>query len=169
MFCTHSRAFSLIELLTTLTLITLLASIALPSLAGLIERNRIYSLRDQLHAQIQHARASSVLHNRDVEVCGSSDGLHCDAQWQKGWLLHFVDTEQVISQQRLTDRDHIMWSGATNRIRFHNNGTSPLGNGRLYICDRQQVVALQIVINRQGRLRQATGLEPSQSKTIQCH
>jgi type IV fimbrial biogenesis protein FimT len=168
MFCTYSRAFSLIELLTTLTLITLLASIALPSLAGLIERNRIYSLRDQLHAQIQHARASSVLHNRDVEVCGSSDGLHCDAQWQKGWILYFVDTEQVISQQRLTDRDHIMWNGATNRIRFHNNGTSPLGNGRLYICDQQQVVALQIVINRQGRLRQATGLETSQNQAIRC-
>ena len=134
----RSDAFSLIELLITLTLITLLVSIALPSFAGLVERNRITSLRDQLQAQIQHARASSVLHNRDVEVCGSSDGQHCDDRWRQGWILYFVDTEQVISQQRLTDRDHIMWNGATNRIRFHNNGTSPLGNGRLYICPRCQ-------------------------------
>lgn len=166
--CKHSGAFSLIELLVTLTLVTLLALIALPSLAGLIERNRIYSLRDQLQAQLQHARASSILHNRDVEACGSSDGQHCDDQWQLGWLLHFVDTTQIISQQQLTPRDRIMWVGATNRIRFHGNGTSPLGNGRLYICDQHQTVALQIVISRQGRLRQATGLEPSQSQAIQC-
>lgn len=162
------HAFSLIELLITLILITLLVSIALPSLAGLAERSRITSLRDQLHAQVQHARASSVLHNRDVEVCGSSDGQQCDDQWQRGWILYFVDTQQIISQQQLTTRDHIMWAGATNRIRFHDNGTSPLGNGRLYICDQQQVVALQIVINRQGRLRQATGLEAGQNQAIRC-
>jgi type IV fimbrial biogenesis protein FimT len=168
MFCTYSRAFSLIELLTTLTLITLLASIALPSLAGLIERNRITSLRDQLQAQLQHARASSVLHNQDAEVCGSSDGQHCDDQWRLGWLLYFVDSAQIISQQRLTARDRIMWVGATNRIRFHNNGTSPLGNGRLYICDQHQAAALQIVINRQGRLRQAAGLEAGQNQAIRC-
>lgn len=165
---TYSRAFSLIELLTTLTLISLLASIALPSLANLIERNRIYSLRDQLQAQLHHARASSVLHNRDVEVCGSSDGQHCDDRWQEGWLSHFVDSTKNISQRQLAPQEIITWSGATNRIRFHGNGTSPLGNGRFYICDRHQAVSLQIIINRQGRLRQATGLEPSQSQSIQC-
>ena len=166
--CKHSGAFSLIELLATLTLTTLLASITLPSLAGLAERNRMYSLRNQLQAQIHHARASSVLHNRDVEVCGSSDGKNCDDQWQLGLLLYFVDTQQIISQQQLNPQDHIMWVGATNRIRFHDNGTSPLGNGRLYICDQHHAVALQIVLNNQGRLRQVTGLEPSQKQTIQC-
>jgi type IV fimbrial biogenesis protein FimT len=169
MFYKHNDAFSLIELLITLTLITLLASIALPSFAGLVERNRIYSLRDQLQAQLQYARASSVLHNRDLEVCGSSDGQGCDDQWQKGWALHFADSAQIVSHQQLSPNQRIMWAGATDRIRFHGNGTSPLGNGRFYICDLHQTVVLQIVINRQGRLRRVTGLEPSQSSDIQCH
>lgn len=164
----YHQAFSLIELLLALTLIALLASLALPSFAGLIERNHMQSLRDQLQAQLNQARASSVLHNRDVEACGSSDGQHCDDQWRQGWLLHFPDSQQIISQQRLTTQDHIMWAGASRRIRFHSNGTSPLGNGRLYICDQYQAVALQIVISRQGRLRQVTGLETSQNQSIRC-
>jgi len=173
MLCKQNRAFSLIELLVTLTLITLLGSVALPSLASLVERNRIQSLRANLQAQLHHARASSVLHNRDVEVCGSSDGQNCDDQWQQGWLLHVVGTKQVIGQHLLSPQDRIMWMGATTRIRFHGNGTSPLGNGRFYICDQHLAVALQIVINRQGRFRQgrfrqATGLEPSQNQTIRC-
>ncbi len=169
MHCKRYQAFSLIELLVTLSLVATLASIALPSFANLIERNSLQNLRNQLQAQLNHARASSVLHNRDVEVCGSTNGQDCDDQWQKGWLLHFVDKNVVISQQQLTSQEHIMWTGATKRIRFHGNGTSPLGNGRFYICNKLQAVALQIVINRQGRLRQATGLEPSQNQSIQCH
>ena len=165
----HCGAFSLIELLITLTLVTLLISLALPSFAGLVERNRLYSLRDQLQAQLQHARTSSVLRNRDVEVCGSSDGQACDNQWLKGWILRFADNAQIVSHHALSPNQRIMWTGATNRIRFHGNGTSPLGNGRLYICDQHQVVALQIVISRQGRLRQVTGLEPSQNSGIRCH
>lgn len=167
--CKHNSAFSLIELLITLTLVSLFVSLALPSFAGLVERNRIYGLRDQLQAQLQHARTSSVLHNRDLEVCGSSDGQACDEHWQKGWVLRFTDNAQILSHQQLSPSHRIMWAGATERIRFHGNGTSPLGNGRFYICDQHQAVVLQIVISRQGRIRQVTGLEPSQSSDIQCH
>lgn len=167
--CKHSDAFSLLELLITLTLISLLALIAAPSFATLVEQNRMYSLRDQLQSQLFLARTSSVLHNRDVEVCGSSDGQLCDDQWLRGWLIRFASDSQIIQQTQLTAQEHINWTGATQKIRFHSNGTSPLGNGRFYICDSHQAIALQIVINRQGRLRQVRGLEPEQNQTIRCN
>lgn len=162
------RAFNLVELLIVLFLTSLLALIAAPNLSWLVEQTRIYSLRNLLQNQLNLARANSVLHNRDIEVCGSSDGQLCDDQWPQGWLVRFASNNQIIHQTQLPPQNRIKWTGATQKIRFHSNGTSPLGNGRFYFCDRHQAVVLQIVINRQGRLRQASGLEPEQNQSIQC-
>ncbi|MGV8844278.1 MAG: GspH/FimT family protein [Pseudomonas sp.] len=164
----HQRAFSLIELLITLTLLALLASIALPNFSGWVERNRIETLRNLLQTQINHARASSVLHNRDVVVCGSSDGQNCDNRWDMGWLLHYFGTEKLLSQHRLTAQDQLQWKGFNKKIRFHSNGTAPGGNGRFYFCNNQNEVILQMVLNRQGRLRRVSGLEPDQQVNIGC-
>lgn len=162
------HAFNMVELLIILTLLSLLALIAAPDLASLIEQSRIYSLRNLLKNQLIIARTNSVLHNRDIEICGSSNGQFCDDQWPQGWLLRTISDNKIIHHIQLSPRAHIRWSGATQKIRFHSNGTSPLGNGRFYFCDRHEDVILQIVINRQGRLRQATGLEPEQDQSIKC-
>lgn len=165
----HQRAFSLIELLITLTLLALLSSIALPSFAELIERNRIETLRNLLQTQVNHARASSVLHNRRVEVCGSSDGQSCDNRWHIGWLLRFIDTQEPISQHVLSANDRLKWAGFQQKITFHHNGTAPLGNGRFYFCNSQNDVVLQMVLNRQGRLRRVSGLEAGQESSLGCN
>ena len=168
MFRQNHHAFTLVELLITLSLISILGLIATPNLTHLFEQNRIYALRDQLKAHLHLARVNSVFHNRDIELCGSSDGKLCDDQWQRGWIVRFVSNNQIIHQIQLSSQDRIAWAGASHKIRFHSNGTSPLGNGRFYICDKNQAVALQIVINRQGRVRQTSGLEAGQDQSIKC-
>ncbi|HLD66302.1 MAG TPA: GspH/FimT family pseudopilin [Pseudomonas sp.] len=164
----YQQAVSLIELLITLLLVAVLTTIAQPNFSDWVERRRIETLRDQVQAQLYHARTSSVLHHRDVEACGSSDGLNCDERWGLGWLLHFPDTHELISQQRLSTYDRLRWTGVTKRIRFHDNGTAPMSNGRFYFCDQNDKVALQIVLNRQGRLRRVTGLESGQNPNLGC-
>ncbi|UVE18499.1 GspH/FimT family pseudopilin [Pseudomonas sp. LS44] len=162
------KAFSLIELLCALTLLSLFISITLPNFSRWIELNRTQSLHNLLYTQLYQARTSSVLHNRDVEVCGSSNGQDCDDSWQSGWLLRYCDTGQLITQHRLSAQDHLRWAGFTPRIRFHENGTAPLGNGRFYLCDRNDQVILQVVLNRQGRLRRVNGLETTQDIGTTC-
>ncbi|MBM7063105.1 GspH/FimT family pseudopilin [Pseudomonas sp. UL073] len=162
------KAFSLIELLYTLALLSLFAFMALPAFGQLIEANRIQSLYSLLYRQLYQARASSILHNRDIEVCGSRDGLVCDDHWESGWLVRDHDSGEPITQHRLAPTDHLNWSGATARIRFRQNGTAPLGNGRFYLCDRKAKVVLQIVLNRQGRMRRVSGLESTQDPQMRC-
>ncbi|MES2820548.1 MAG: GspH/FimT family pseudopilin [Pseudomonadota bacterium] len=164
----YQQAYSLIELLITLLLLALLVSFALPNFKNWVERNRIETLRDQLQAHINQARASSVIHHRDAELCGSSDGQRCDHHWELGWLLHFPETRQPINQQRLTTEDRLEWRGFSRSVRFHSNGTSPSSDGRFLFCDANGKVVLQLVINRQGRLRQVRGLEPKQNPAIRC-
>lgn len=160
--------YTLIELLYTVVVLALLASIGLPDLGNLIERNRNQSLRDQLMAQLKHARSMAVLHNQRIEMCGSSDGHTCDDAWKSGWLIDSPSDGAIDSQHRLENRERLKWAGASTRIVFLGNGTLLKGNGRFYICRRDGRVELQLVISRQGRIRKVDGLESSQNAGTRC-
>jgi type IV fimbrial biogenesis protein FimT len=152
-------AFTLPELLITLVLLALVASLAAPALIRLIERNRNQAAMHEIHAQLQQARAQAVLRKEDIELCPSQDGAQCTLDW-KDWRLirlrnnnkqlHYAAPHPGITQLR--------WSGFSSAIRFHSNGTSPISNGRFYICE-QGSITLQIVLNRQGRIRWASTSE----------
>ncbi len=160
--------FTLIELLYTLVVLAILSSIGLPDFSNLIERNRNQSLRDQLIAQLKHARSMAVLHNQRIEICGSSDGRTCDDAWQSGWLIDSPRDGIIDSQHRIENGEKLNWTGAASRIIFLGNGTLLKGNGRFYICRRDGSVELQLVISRQGRIRKVEGLESSQNAGTHC-
>lgn len=152
-------AFSLYELLLTLTLITLGTSIAIPTLGTIVEKNQQASLRENLHASLQQARSHAVLHNLKVEVCASSDGIRCHTSWSNGWMIRQSSGQQELLQRFQSQQETgLQWAGFDKKIRFHPNGTSPTGNGRFYQCSRG-AVAWQLIINRQGRVRPGTQKE----------
>lgn len=151
------RGFSLIEILVVVTLLALTVGMAVPSLSNLIDRNRALALADQLQSQLAHARALSVSRNRDVEICGSSDGEHCDGGWDRGWLLRFQGETQPFSRNVLKEREQLRLKTNKETVRFHGNGTSPLGNATFSICGAQARGVLQVVINRQGRVQRKVG------------
>lgn len=153
-----AHGFSLIELMVVVSLLALTASMAIPSYGKLIDRNRALALTDQLQSQLAHARALSVSLNRDVEICGSSDGELCDGGWDRGWLLRVVNETEPYSRHALSTHEHLYLQGGVKPIRFHSNGTSPLGNRTFSICDAHaKTVVWKLVINRQGRVRRARG------------
>lgn len=150
--------FTLVELLTVLILLTIIGSLAAPALADLIARNRQQALRNQVEGILRNARAQAILQARTIEVCGSTDAQNCSAHWASGWLVRDPSLAQTLHVTRLPDHDALRWNGFTQTIRFRWNGTSPASNGRFYQCYRQQV-AWQLILNRQGRLRQTTSAE----------
>lgn len=159
---------SLAELLLVICLISITCSIALPAFSQFYQRNKLEALTDQLHGHIAHARALSISSNRDVEVCGSADGLTCISAWRHGWLLRLPAEGTIISHHPLSSSEHLRWAGMSRKIRFQDNGTTSLGNGRFYICDRQGEPQWQLVLNKQGRVRRARGLEKKQKQIKPC-
>lgn len=159
------RGFSLIELLVVVVLLVLAGTMAVPAFGVFIERSRATAVADQLQAHLNFARASGVSLHRDIEVCGSSNGVDCDHAWGKGWIIQSSVSDGPLRLNRLGEREHLRWSGFRQSIRFKNNGTAPMGNGRFYICNDQSEVVWQLVINRQGRVRRVAGLEPSQTSS----
>lgn len=164
----NSAAFSLNELLIALSLISLLGMWAAPNFAAFLQAQRSLALTQLIAGHLTQARIHSALHQRDVEICGSSDGVNCDNQWHSGWALRYPGATLPFLAERLPAKTNLLWQGATQRIRFHPDGTTPLGNGRFLICSNNDEVLHQLVINRQGRARIVNGMEPTQTTDIRC-
>lgn len=163
----RDQGFTLIELLITLSMLTVIISMAVPAMADLIARSRQQALLTQIQNTIQKARAKAVLHRQTILICGTSDTTNCVSDWRNGWLTQTEKTGQVLAVTQLPTADELRWSGfGDQRIRFYENGTSPWSNGRFYQCYKQRV-AWQLILSRQGRLRQGTAAENA-SKASLC-
>ena len=146
-------AFSLIELLTITSLLSLLLSLCLPAFTQLAQSNRDQALRNQLLAHLSTARGQAAIARRDIEICGSGNQRHCDGQWAKGWLLREESSGKLLAIHRLTHNADLSWRGFGGQsIKYRSNGASPSSNGRFTLC-RDGAVVWELAISRQGRAR----------------
>lgn len=162
----RDRGFTLIELMISLSLMTIVITMAVPAISDLIARNRQNALLGQVQTALQNARATAVLQRKSVVLCGSSDASTCTSSWANGWLTKTSATDEVLTVTQLPHADELRWSGFGQSIRFHDNGTNPASNGRFYQCHKEKI-AWQLILNRQGRLRIGTPAENA-SKVELC-
>lgn len=155
----YQSAFTLIEMLIVVALLSILGLVAVPALVDFIEANRQQALYHQVIRAVHHARSHAVTQRVAVELCGTQDGISCHTDWSRGWLLMDAQAKEPLAVTLLkNDRPRLQWRGFRNKIQFHSNGISPTGNGRFYSCYKQQM-SWQLVLNRQGRLRKASSAE----------
>ncbi|MTZ14242.1 prepilin-type N-terminal cleavage/methylation domain-containing protein [Pseudomonas sp. JL972] len=153
------QGFTVVELLTTLALLAIIASIALPALADLIAYNRQQALLTQVQEAVQNARTKAVLHRQTIVLCGTQDATNCSNNWSDGWLTRSETSQEVLHVTELSGADELHWSSfGGQRIRFFENGTSPTSNGRFFQCYKQRI-AWQLILSRQGRLKRSTPAE----------
>ncbi|MFT0625176.1 GspH/FimT family pseudopilin [Ectopseudomonas guguanensis] len=154
------RATTLPELLVTLALLAILSAYTVPGFAKWITNNKQQILREKLTHSLQMARTQAVLKSRTMEFCGSADALNCDGNWHKGWILRVAASKEILAVEQLSQVDlPLRWKGARDQIHFRDNGQTPLSNGRFILCDDDGKLSWQLVISRQGRVRQATAKE----------
>lgn len=92
------RGFTLIELVITMTVIGILAIIAVPSYQNFVESNRLTAATNDLVADLSFIRVEAMKRGAStpqVEVCASSDGASCttgSTTWASGWIV-FLDAD----------------------------------------------------------------------------
>jgi type IV fimbrial biogenesis protein FimT len=158
---------TLIELIFTLVIFAVLASIGLPPLGQLIDKARARGAGSALTTSLSLARMTAVSRHLDVVVCPSSNHATCDngVWWQHGWiafedldhdgkrsgkenLLEIVDAQSSVA---------IATSAGRKYVTYRDDGTSAGTNLTYTLCDRRGAAqATTFVINNGGRVRQGT-------------
>lgn len=108
------RGLTLIELMVTVVVLAIIASIALPSFASLLARNRVTASANELLATLQFARAESIRSNQPVRLCASVDGLTCaGGDWHR-WIVRTAAGD-VLREGTVSARLRVVAGGALER------------------------------------------------------
>lgn len=111
----RSRGFTLMELLTTLTIAGILVTLAVPSFSEVIKNNRLITQTNDFVTTLNLARSEAIRRGERVTVCKSSDQVSCagSGAWDQGWIV-FSDV----------NGDGVVTNPTTNVLRVHG----PLSN-----------------------------------------
>ncbi|MBC7919403.1 MAG: GspH/FimT family pseudopilin [Rhodoferax sp.] len=85
--------FTLVELLITVAILALLASLATPSFRSLLVKRSVQAAADALVSDMRFARSEALKRSTRTSICRSTDGTSCSAvvgSWSEGWIV-FVD------------------------------------------------------------------------------
>ena len=83
---TRKKGFTLIELIITIALIAVIATLAAPSLGDLLEKQKLKKSTDELIAVLKEARAKSILEAKNVTLKLDSDAK------DDGYVLNWKPT-----------------------------------------------------------------------------
>ena len=86
-FKAGSAGLTAIELMITLAVFAIMASLAAPPMQSLITNYRERTAINQLSGYVRLARSEAITRSAYVSLCGSSDEASCDGDLKEGWLV----------------------------------------------------------------------------------
>jgi type IV fimbrial biogenesis protein FimT len=112
----RARGFSLIEMIVTISITAVLATLAGPSMTTTIARHRVQDAASDLCAVLVRARADAVMRNNDVSV------LPIAGNWAAGWQIPDpINSGKYLLVHEPTQLVAVALSGATS-VTYQFNG-----------------------------------------------
>jgi type IV fimbrial biogenesis protein FimT len=159
-----AQGFTLIEVLLTLSVLGILAALAVSSWQGAFSRTHVAVHMNELVSSLQRARVEAVQGGKTFVVCKSANGMQCGADdWEDGWLVfgdndndNRVDgNETIVHVQPALPNGYTLRSTYhfTNRVKYYETGDSNTA-GRFVLCYNDALVGSEVIfINFTGRVR----------------
>jgi type IV fimbrial biogenesis protein FimT len=130
---------TLIELMTSDSIIAILMALAAPSYKYVTNANRLAGEVNDLLGDMQFARGEAIKEGQTVVICSSTDGATCSGSvaWNTGWIV-FSD----VNRNATADPGETVWrvktafngsdtfnaDNTTSAVSFNREGFAPGGN-----------------------------------------
>jgi type IV fimbrial biogenesis protein FimT len=182
---TEFKGFTLIELIVAISVISILAAIAVPNFNDFIIKVRVDNEVSNLHRVLLIARNSAINSGQKAILCPLEKNAQCTTNWQNK-LSVFIDTnnnklfdasEKVLKiRAAITTGDTLLYGKDRNKITFKPTGQlSGLANGTFRYCPKDyKKYSRGIVVALSGRVYQSSDIdndgidENRGSKEISC-
>ena len=110
------RGYTLLELLVTLAIVAILATLAAPAFTSLIETQRVRSASNTLVNSLNLARSEAVTRNATIKLEKSAAG------WSAGWTVSIYGTATVLRSENGVNGISI--TGSANSVNYTPDGRS---------------------------------------------
>jgi type IV fimbrial biogenesis protein FimT len=109
----NRRGFTIVEMMITITVLGILAMVALPSLQGLIANQRVRNVTTDLMASLAFARSEAIKRNAQVNVVPTG------GDWAGGWTVQTAGGATLRAQDPLSG---IIVAGPAGNVTYQGNG-----------------------------------------------
>lgn len=162
----HERAFSLYDVLVTLTVVSTLTTVTVPSFQQLTTGQRMAGAVNSLVTALHLARSEAIKRGERAVLCPSSDGRTCrnNTVWEEGYLLyidrngnHEFDTDETaVRMFGATPGLHIR-SAHRGQVTYQSNGMASGSTITITFCDKHGRGAPRtVIVSNSGRPRTST-------------
>lgn len=129
----HFKAFSLIEMMVTITVIAFMLVLVIPSVENILGSNQSRALSDELALSLRLAKTEAIRLNTAVSLCAAStssqNACGSDLTFQNGWII-FKDDNSSGSFSSSDDilkvgprpKSHVTLSSNQSTFTFDNMG-----------------------------------------------
>jgi type IV fimbrial biogenesis protein FimT len=151
---TKHTGFTLLELMVTIAIVGIIATIALWNSSTMLQENRAENFLLELKRNISYARSQAASTDEIVIICAvpsydvttNKSKLSCQNSWGNGHnIILFVDADNDGSYDvdndsllRVMDAfpasDTIKYEGNVNTLRFNTSGRVTTAAGRFFYC-----------------------------------
>lgn len=144
------RAFTLLELMITLTVMAILLGIAAPSFNNATLGSKLSTYGNNLVASAALARSEAIKRNSVITLCVSSDGSSCGTGgWEQGWIIS-LGTTVIQRQPAAASGLKITETGGKTSLSFQPTGVGAT-SATLTVCratpsvgDQERVVTISV-------------------------
>ncbi|MDH1705570.1 GspH/FimT family pseudopilin [Acinetobacter johnsonii] len=119
-------AFTLIELMVTIAILAIIATLAAPNLSQMLRNTKVNTSSGDILSFLQQSRTEAIRLGKTVTVCGSADGSSClsanKTNWSTGLLAKHSGSTTPI--QKLTFESSQLSITGPETITFNTFGST---------------------------------------------
>ena len=126
----RQRGFTLVELVVTLVIASVLATVAMPGMSTMLVSNRIRTSGTDLMSALLLARSEAIKRNGQVAVQPAIAG-----DWSQGWIVEAVGGGEQYERREALGTDVQVSGGPTEIVYDRNGRLTALGMTKLQLDD----------------------------------